>query len=298
MYQDFELRDSPNLILDMSHVQHLDSVGLNIFMSNLLHVIGDKTFDAFKLLAPIKAEPKNALRTLGLLEILENYRLRSHQGDLWNDNSPRETVDQKPADQCLIEIVNGPLKSRDDQLANIRRLVKAFFGANGGWSINQGQLLLMITEIVKNTLDHTKHNAFLGLSIEYSDGNPSRLKMSYCELGFGLSRTLREKRQVDDPTTRGIKGSFADLIHWALKAGNSTKIGNGINHGIGLTMITQSAKALQMTLCMIDAKSMVSLDQLPSEPTHASLRSNISSVARQGCFTYIGSIRYDNNCAH
>lgn len=292
MHQDFSVRESNRLVLDMSCVQRVDAVGLNIFVSNLLHALRDHEFKEFKFVAPGDASANRQMMSLDVPAILGRHRLVYHP-ELPFANELIQTASSHQSAQCLIEIQNFGPSRRDDQLHSARTKLKAFFKEHGGWSINQSQLILMLTEMIKNTLDHTEHSALLGITLELRNGLPWSLKFSYCEQGLGLSRTLRKKiSEMPHLQSRGAKASFADLIHWALKAGNSTKKGNGINYGIGLTIITQSARLLGMTLCMIDAQSLFSLDQLPADPAHGSLRRAFSKVTGQGCFTYTGSKIY------
>ena len=292
MFQDFEIRNSNQLTLDMSHVQRVDAVGLTIFASNLLHAIGERELRDVKLHYPTDKRTTHQMHNLAVPAILGRNGLLDPQSDLWANRDFGTDESIKGTAQCLIEIRNIGATGRDRQLHVARSQLKTFFAQNGGWFVNQSQIILMLMEMIKNTLDHTNHNALLGITINFNGDNPTCLEFAYCEQGPGLSQILREALRDIFPS-RAKKASFADLIHWALRAGNSTKRGNGVNHGIGLTMITQGARSLGMALSMIDAQSMVSLAHLPTEPAHTTVRSAISKVARQGCFTYVGSKSYD-----
>lgn len=293
MYQDFSIRDTGQLSLDLSCVQRIDAVGINLFLSNLLHALGTHNFRDFRLIRPTDAHANEQMLILNVPAILARNRLDYHP-ELEFSRVANEAKRVRNISQCMLEVVNNGASERDAQLHSARTSLKAFFKENGGWSVNQSQLLLVLTEMIKNTLDHTEHDALLGIVIQFKDDVPSSIDFSYCEQGPGLSKTLREKvRGMPGLQARGAKASLADLIHWALKPGNSTKKGNGINYGVGLTMITEGARSLGMSLCMIDAQSLLSLDQLPADPAHATLRRAFSKVARQGCFTYTGSKIYD-----
>ena len=180
MFQDFEIRNSNQLILDMSHVQRVDAVGLTIFVSNLLHAIGERTFQDVRLLYPTDRSVARQMQNLTVPAILDRNGLLDQQRDLWTNGDFGADGSVLGIAQCLIEVRNTGPAGRDRQLRIARTQLKTFFAQNGSWFINQSQIVLMLMEMIKNTLDHTAHNSLLGIAIRFNGNNPVYLEFSYC----------------------------------------------------------------------------------------------------------------------
>lgn len=197
--------------------------------------------------------------------------------------------------RCQVEIRRDATAaaSRDERLRAIKDQLKAFFAECGGAAIEQTQLLLIFAEMIKNTIDHTQHDALLNIAVQYKGDKPMRLDFSYAEQGPSMTDTLREHvAQIQALQERGTALSFIDLIHWALTPGNSTKVGNGINLGIGLTMITQSARSIGMTLSMMDDRGLFSLDKISGSFDRESLCEAMQTMPSQSTLVYTGSKVY------
>jgi hypothetical protein len=199
-----------------------------------------------------------------------------------------------------LEIGCGPYSAdRDGQLRVAKEQMKRFFSDNGGWALHQSQVILVVAEMIKNTMDHARCKAALTVDVEHHHGQPFHLSFTYREHGKGLCAALRERTDVRQALQQQKTGDTPlDLLRWAFTAGNSTLSGNGVNLGAGLTVIVEGARAMGMTLTMVDGHSSISLDQLTGGPTRAALRAAISTVPEGGGLTYTGSKYYQDKLDH
>jgi anti-sigma regulatory factor (Ser/Thr protein kinase) len=102
--------------------------------------------------------------------------------------------------------------SREKALEGVRRTIKDAVRQNRPRTFNQEQLALMLMELVKNTFDHSTGTGILDMQLPGAD---RPLLVTYKDTG--------------------------EAFDWKTEAGASSKPGNGINFGLGLSFVRQGA---------------------------------------------------------
>jgi anti-sigma regulatory factor (Ser/Thr protein kinase) len=101
---------------------------------------------------------------------------------------------------------------RDKALGDVRRTIKDAVRQNRPRTFNQEQLALMLMELVKNTFDHSSGIGIMDMQLP---GGDRPLLVTYKDTGAAFD--------------------------WKTEAGVSSKAGNGINFGLGLSFVRQGA---------------------------------------------------------
>lgn len=280
--------------LDMQHVRWVDATGLNLFFSAVAKIVRSSKPTRFQLELPDDGRIATLIQNVGASMVIDSTEKK--QGQMWL-LSPRQkqTEEVSPRSSRMFYIDNVGPAHRDTALSKFRFDLKAFFSAHSDIVINRHQVLMIFSEMVKNTLDHSEAGASLGIDVGTMNDRKARLTFSYCEQGLGLSKSLRHAlRDHPEYGGRARKGSFSDLIHWALQPGNSTKSGNDVNFGLGMTMIIASANGMRMSIDLVDAASVVSLAGLSETHSHLELRRRFVACSDFPCFSYIGELEHDS----
>lgn len=274
--------------LDMAQVRKVDAIGLTIFVARLVQTLNGNlgplimtrplANDVSERLSAIKFEP--ILRSLGIVpeEDLDLFSFQDVKSQRSNSaknqlNSAASSVEFEEiicvrADDCV---------NRGEKLKAIKAQIKNFLKQDEERMFAHEQVMIILLELVKNTLDHSGKPALIGLSLTRKrDSTAARFSFVYCDTGEGICHSVR--RHMEELSTTysegenaelfvnygrlAKKGSFSDFIHWALKPGNSTKRGNGINLGLGLMLIVQASKHCGIRLAVKDADTMLTLTEL------------------------------------
>lgn len=113
-----------------------------------------------------------------------------------------------------IEFIPSLHASRQDALNDFSRKIKLVVKQDSPRTYNHEQMVTILLELAKNTIDHSKGIGILAYSVP-SEGRP--LVLSYIDTG--------------------------DAFDWVLNGqpGVSSKVGNGVNYGMGLTLIVEGA---------------------------------------------------------
>jgi hypothetical protein len=226
---------------------------------------------------------------------------------------PDERFNDSPViREAVLTIVPSTVKSRENLISGAKKKIKDFLRFDQRRSFAHEQLMIVLLEMVKNTLDHSGQPAIIGLKIEHSVHNNGRFSFCYCDTGEGIGRTVRKCVQENLAGTAASenplfkvdraqvvrlmrKGGFADILHWALQPGNSTKSGNGINLGLGLMLIVEGARNCGLRLSLKDADSMWLLTELHAPYSHAEIRRFGTNTCADPLLVYHGEmeLRYD-----
>ena len=113
-----------------------------------------------------------------------------------------------------IEFMPDRREDRAATLTGIRNAIKAAVRQNRPRTFNQEQLAMMLIELAKNTFDHST-----GIGI---------LDMQFPDAGRPMLVTYRDTGAP---------------FEWNTETGVSSKAGNGVNMGLGLSFVRQSAAA-------------------------------------------------------
>lgn len=279
--------------LDMHYVRRIDATGLNLFFSAVAKITRGTEALTIQFELPEDVQIAALLRSDGARQLVDLTEENREQMSLL-DGQRRKAADFASHTSHIAYVRNIGQNFRDRTLAKFRNDLKSFFGARHDIAINRHQLMMIFSEMVKNTLDHSDADASLGVDVAKGSNGNVRLTFSYCEQGLGLSKSLRHAlKDHAEYRGRARKGSFSDLIHWALQPGNSTKSGNDVNFGLGMTMIIASANGMGMSIDIVDAESVVSLAGLSETHSHLELRRRFVACSDFPCFSYIGELELD-----
>lgn len=277
-------RNGGKIHLDLTNVYRVDSIGLSILIARVIQILstakGELYFSMPKDVLVFKL-----LNELGLHEHLIHAGLvpnpeRSLFDDIsFNCEKLQSSGKEGILFERIISVVPSQDGSRDEIIANVKSQIKDFLRNDQGRQFAHEQIMVVLLELVKNTIDHSGSPSILGLQLRFDKKYKGYLSFIYCDTGSGICSSVRRHMELlikkrdegvgpSEQTFRlarlSQKGGFSDLIHWALQPGNSTKIGNGINFGLGLMMIVEAAKRCGFRLSVKDADSMVMLTELSS----------------------------------
>jgi hypothetical protein len=279
------LRANEPAHLDFENLQTIDSIGAAIYLARTTQYLNTAR-GILHFQPPMDPNVHMKFNALGLLSYLgqpaEYYDLFTQPRDVGVDR-----IEKCPTEEVLA-VEASTVVDRSAEISRVKRHIKQYFSLNATKSIPQQQLMVILMELVKNTLDHSNSRAYLGLHT-----HKNTFSFAYADTGAGIIYAVRKFWQAKSAElyAQGAteeaakfqrlysKGSFSDLIHWALQPGNSTKLGNGINFGFGLMMIVEAARNGQIKLAVHDADTYLTLTELPG---HHDVKLS-HSVIRQRC---------------
>lgn len=155
---------------------------------------------------------------------------------------------------------------------------------------NLNQLILILKEMAKNSADHTNGYAAVGMEIKNFSANERVMNFSYSDTGNGIHHSVWSQWTDVEKIKRSRHQGVAESYRLALQSGFSTKAGNGINMGIGMSIIMEGAKRLGVDLSVFDADSRGLLSDL-GETSHSEIRKCFFHLAHNLGFAYYGSVR-------
>lgn len=258
--------------LDLENVFEVDSLGLTIYLAKLAQYVSGGHPELF-LSLPINHQAASRLERLNFQILLSKIgKIRTYE-DMFSARPPTALNVGASDIVVLEEIIHVQavgLVRRDMEISRIKKKIKEFLNRDKSEKFAHQQIMVVLLELVKNTLDHSASDAFLGLQIENN-----KFSFNYADTGSGIASSVRKYLNIQAEKMKengeliesaklgrlSEKGAFADFIQWALKPGNSTKIGNGINFGFGLMMITQASKNCGIRLAIRDADTYLVLTQ-------------------------------------
>ena len=270
--------------IDLENVYDVDALGLAIYLAKLKQITSNSQ-GAFLFSPSAEDEVVSRLNSLSFYELLRNIcDIKVHQDLFSSASESAPKVAKLPLGdyEKVIHIRCDSAMSRDEKISEIKVELKRFLNLDSPRRFAHEQVMVVLLELVKNTLDHSHCDAFLGLQIK---GN--KFRFNYADTGGGVAVSVRkflldtsinmfnDGKALESARLErlAVKGGFADFIQWALKPGNSTKLGNGINFGFGLMMIVEASKNCGVRLAIRDADTYLVLTQ-PNK--------NVSIAADQG----------------
>lgn len=275
--------------LDLTNVYRVDALGLSILIARVAQTLASLNGELI-LSMPKEMAAHSLINSLGLLEHLGHLGLMPNTERSLFDEPVSDSVwpgemqhqnrnDEDGLVERMISIVPASDGKRDEVIARIKSEVKQFLRRDQKRQFAHEQIMVVLLELVKNTIDHSGSPAMLGLRLCYDSNDRAHFSFIYCDTGPGICNSVRRhmeglaasradglqpSEQIFRLGRLSQKGSFSDLIHWALQPGNSTKIGNGVNFGLGLMLIIEASKRCGFRLSVKDADSMVMLTELSS----------------------------------
>jgi len=299
-----------HLVLDFDNCKKVNSTGLNILLIQLLKLMNLKEYRR-----PWEFNPTTddlaieKLHKLGLFAKLNQYSPVSDLfwKDQYNKVNENEIVEDLNSGEIIqsyplfsIEIANEDHLARRKQLLGVLRewLYGNFFELAKEFDFNISNLINIITEIGKNTADHTESDLFLGIDvIRDKVGNHIKIHFSVGDLGVGINNNIKDNYQKDRSNNFQVlkdRRAHWDLTFaylWALTTGNTTKVKSKANKGMGMASIMECARNVPMELSVFDAQSRGLLSNLnPNSLSHKKVRKNFHTIGKMVGFFYYGEI--------
>lgn len=314
-YSDRYLSKDVNMVVsvDFSNLKSINSSIGAITLKKLISlVVNSKIKRPYKLILPENERMQSFLQKSGFLYVLDDYyHFVNLYGDLFNNNT---ITIQKETDIVVDEFLgirktHYPIYRLHYNPANGRESVEKF----EEWlddnllvkiaekrAVKTDVLFSVLTEMAKNSQDHTENDAFLGVDlIENMATGEGELVFTCSDLGEGIAHKVRmylAKNQQEDLRPDVWKhGSLTDFYKWAFTLGNTTSKKPN-NKGIGMTMIIDGAQELKMDLSFFDAKSMMqipgSLFYSSNAFNHEELRRKAWNTDNKVGFYYFGRLKF------
>jgi hypothetical protein len=290
--------------LDFTNCLVVDSAGATLLLIDLLKLFKRGNKRRWSIVFPNDLI-KSYLSKLGFVKIVDKYSgdyelsLNHH----FDDSLFSSTVEPIHIIIGKDEIYSFPIFELDFSSSNDRRdalevfrktisnRIKPYFRE---FNLKTHFLLAIIQELAKNSADHTLENAFFGLDVR-TDNARSCLKVqfAYGDLGDGIHKNIKEfiSKNDKDYELRVPKMGLSDSYQYALKTGFTTKT-NTRNKGMGMTLILETIKALNMNLSVFDANSRALLNKIKSieDVSHSEIRKIVYDTGRKVGFYYYGEL--------
>ncbi len=300
-----------NFMLDLDNCLRVDSSGLNIFLIQLLQLsnrLGDSR--EWEFVPKQITDTINIIKSLGFFNKLNSYsdgekKLFSIQN--FDTIQDHPVIQEINSGEILKSYPIFSIKIPDQEQSNRRAIIlktvrewchNKLFDYERKYMFNLMNLIDVVTEIAKNTADHTESDLFLGLDIEEDkDEEYVRIRFSAGDVGEGLNAKIRkavESSEWKENVIEKQRLKYWDLTQtyrWGCQSGNTTKFSSVHNKGIGMASIMDCSRKTPMELSVFDATSRGLLSNLdPFNLSHAKVRKEFSSIGKAVGFYYYGLV--------
>lgn len=286
---------SNNVIFDFTNVYQVSSSGLVIIIINILKARSlDINSRTCKIQNPNDNKVSELLAKMGLYNVIDEY---FPEKDLfWVHTKPGPVehnylgcnINSIPV--YKLSFSNG-INRRSCIDNYVDWLLQTFSTIEKKYHLKSNHIVPIFKEMAKNSSDHTEGNAFFGMDFVHDkENNELKILFSFGDLGIGINQSIA-KFIKDDPiyTHKDRHLSLSDAYHYALASGNTTKPKSGNNKGLGMTIIFDLAKALNLNLSVFDANSRGILSEAKNK-THVELRKVFYNVGNGVGFYYYGDL--------
>lgn len=156
------------------------------------------------------------------------------------------------------------------------------------YDFNKSQLILILNEIVKNSADHTDYGAFVGFDVMYSiDMLSIEISFVIGDVGVGINQNIKES--MAKIVNRYDNWDLTQTYRWALSTGTTTQTKSILNKGIGMSIILDGSKRINLDLSVFDADSRGILTNIKSI-THEEIRKQFYNIGIPVGFFYYGKL--------
>jgi len=292
------------------------------FFLSILAKINTTNITDYDVSLPISVHIQKKLKEIEFIRYLELLGfVPNRQLNVFDNNHQNLTVSQEDIDteetngadiyiEKIIVIMPNKAVSREQLLKETKRQIKDFLLLDSNRHFNHEQILLILLEMAKNTIDHSGKPAILGLQLfKHAEGS-GRFSFVYCDIGDGIYKTIRNifKRALSQLTNKtgfhtayGLqkselaqlahKAALTDILYWAFQPGNSTRRDSGVNLGLGLRWIIEGSKKCNMRLYLKDASSILNLTKISSPYTRDGIRQLSIRTCAPVLFFYYGELK-------
>ena len=313
-YSSRRLNDKMVVNLSFSEIRRAKSSILAITLSKIVSELASKHY-VFRLIMPENKYIENILQDTGFFSILDDYLKLSNNiivnlfETIENPIIKRNTqifssLDEKTNTRTtsfpIFHLKYNPNNERESVEKFSNWVDDNVLSVLDRYNVQSDILYSVLTEIAKNSQDHTENDAFFGVDIiENFNNNSGEFLFSCSDMGRGINKTVREFLRKNPQGNLRFDAwehfSFIDSYQWAFTLGNSSSK-KPQNKGIGMTMIIDGAYNLNMDLSIWDALSMMlipkSLRFSPKSLNHAELRKKAFNTKNKVGFYYYGRLKF------
>jgi hypothetical protein len=282
--------------LDFSAVKRINSSGAVIALTKLLTVLA-KENHLFRIVLPENENMTNYLQNSGFFSIIEN-NLSLVKNDLFEPIEIQSSRKPYVYEKGNVKRTSFPIfrlkydenndrASFDKFSDSITDIVIEYLSK---YNIQKNTLLSVLKEIAKNSQDHTMADAYFGLDIkEDFSSNTGEIYFAFSDLGVGVTRNVKDNLPEGSSYQRAKgKFSYSDAYHFAFTLGNTTSK-HPRNKGIGMSMIMDGVRMLNLDLTIWDGRSMLFV---PKVVSHSELRRNVFDTGNPVGFYYYGRLNF------
>ena len=266
-------------MLTLPDTPKLTACGAAVFATNIVKCSADSPANSMSVDNP----SSEWQTTLSFLASALGKRRREDLLSSWGTPEPQAQWGRGGFDHHLFHVRNDG-EDRDKIAAHMRELISKQCNLK---NIQNGiRMLYLVSEMIRNTIDHSTSDAFLGIEIT-DDRKITRF--AYCETGSGICAGVRETLK-NNGDSRWEKEGITGLIHWALQPGNTSKPKSNRNMGMGMTIITESSAVLNYSLSIFDASSQIFVSDIARGCSHFEIRRRTIRTVTAPCFMYLGEL--------
>ncbi len=291
--------------IDFSRARKIEMTALSCFIMRVLRYLKEqKVTTRIVIEKPVHALPAKLLTASNFEFLINKYNpfpIDETVNDLFseaptNSLSPIE-YGHLGANYVAFPLLYLPFSSnldRREAVAQFEYQVHEWIAPIVKNRINLPQFLMVLKEISKNSADHIDGDAVFGMDIKLFDKHSFVLQFAYSDSGPGIHQGIWTRLAEQVKQTRERHKGISESYVYALRNGFSTKRGNGLNMGIGMSMIMEGAKKLGLDLSVFDAESRGLITEI-KEATHKEVRRSFFVVSPNLGFTYYGRMVYGND---
>jgi hypothetical protein len=284
------------LDIDLTNIKRVESQSLSILLIHLIKTINESKNRKWYLKEPDDKIIASNLYKLSFHEIL-NKKMHS-QILIW-DNKKKEGQNaiikerEKVNTNILFPIFELEFEKKTQRRSVVESFREKLFEELDflriKYKFKVHVFIQIITEMAKNAADHSETNAYFGLDIFINDDS-FQIKFAFGDLGIGINRNVRDTLKKQE-STRASHLGLVETYHFALTPGKTTKKSSVINRGIGMSIILDLSKELNLSLSVFDAESRGILSSI-KDVTHSDLRRHFFHLGkgRSVGFYYHGEI--------
>lgn len=285
------------VIIDFSACQAISSHGCCLLLQRLLRL--KQVYDIPRSLNTVPSNLRPAVNAIGFFALLPDAGARTGRSmldqlsfDLSQNPENSIKASSKTASETRISfpIKKIPLSQYQQRRVAvdqfIEHLVREMDPIDNEYETYLPDFIQIIWEIARNAADHADGDAYFGLDIDQGE-NGSILRFALTDQGPGIFKTVSKYQLEKHGVERYRKRGLCESYNLAVQLGYTTKPRSGINHGLGLNQICEGSRQIGMSLTILDAQSIGSVERLSSMTVRA-LRSQFRDVGVKIGFAYTG----------
>ncbi len=298
-FQKIQEEKRNDINIDFSNTSSVNSSGLCLLLIGLLKLITESKDRKWNANNSLNSEINDKLNQLGLFEIMESYvPIQNLFWEKISSNHKNIPVDHKTIDGNKIlsfpiyRLEYSSTVSRRDCIQQFKDwLFETLDPIFKEYKFPRHHFIAILNELAKNGADHTTSNAFLGLDLVFIDnGAKVKICFSFGDLGPGINENVKRHLKTDDEYKSRVKHlSLSDAYHYALSPGKTTRPASKDNKGIGMSIIFDVARAINLQLSVFDANSRGVLNKA-KDRTHIELRKIFYNTGNDVGFYYYGEL--------